>query len=61
LLSSSLKVAQDNHISTIAFPAISTGIYRFPIDRAAQIAVTTVKENLAGSGIKKLIFVVSTK
>ena len=53
----SLNVAKENHINTIAFPAISTGIYRFPIDRAAQIAVKTVKENLTGSGIKKIIFV----
>ncbi len=53
----SLKMAQKNQINTIAFPAISTGIYRFPIDRAAQIAVKTIKENLAGSGIKKVIFV----
>src|SRR5208283_4772957 len=53
----SLKVAKDNQIRTIAFPAISTGVYRFPIERAAQIAVKTVEKNLAGSGIKKLIFV----
>ena len=53
----SLKIAQENQIETIAFPAISTGIYRFPIERAAQIAVKTVKENLAGSGIKKVLFV----
>ena len=53
----SLKIAQENQIETIAFPAISTGIYRFPIERAAQIAVKTVKENLAGSGIKKVVFV----
>ncbi len=53
----SLKEAQKFQISTIAFPAISTGVYRFPIDRAARIAVKTVKENLAGSNIKKVIFV----
>ena len=53
----SLKVAQDNQIRTIAFPAISTGVYRFPIDRAAQIAVKTVKEYLDSSGIKKVVFV----
>ncbi len=53
----SLKIAQENWINTIAFPAISTGVYRFPIDRAAQIAVGTIKENLAGSKIKKVIFV----
>ena len=53
----SLKVAQENQISTIAFPAISTGAYRFPVERAAQIATKTVKENLVESGIKKVIFV----
>lgn len=39
----SLLVAIQNHIRTIAFPSISTGIYRFPVDRAAKIAVSTVK------------------
>ncbi len=39
----SLKVAVENGIKTIAFPSISTGIYGFPIDRAAKIAVDTVK------------------
>ena len=54
---SSLKVAKANNIDTIAFPAISTGIYHFPVELAAQIAVKTVKENLAQSGVKKVIFV----
>ncbi len=53
----SLKAAQANQIKTIAFPAISTGVYRFPIDRAAQIALKTVKDNLTGSRIQKVIFV----
>lgn len=53
----SLKIAQANQITTIAFPAISTGVYRFPIDRAAEIAVKTVKENLLGTDIKKVVFV----
>ena len=35
----SLILANENHLDTIAFPAISTGIYSFPADRAAQIAV----------------------
>ncbi|MDL1892502.1 O-acetyl-ADP-ribose deacetylase, partial [Sphingobacteriales bacterium CHB3] len=39
----SLKVAVENGVKTIAFPSISTGIYGFPIDRAAKIAVDTVK------------------
>lgn len=38
----SLKVAVENHIRTIAFPSISTGIYSFPVERAAKIAVRTV-------------------
>jgi O-acetyl-ADP-ribose deacetylase (regulator of RNase III) len=38
----SLKLAEVNGIVSIAFPAISTGIYRFPADQAADIAITTV-------------------
>jgi len=53
----SLKLAQDNQINVIAFPAISTGVYRFPIDRAAQIAVKTIKEALAASGVKKVVLI----
>lgn len=44
---SSLALARDNAVRTIAFPAISTGVYRFPLDRAAAIAVRTVDESLA--------------
>ncbi len=39
----SLQVAIDNGVETIAFPNISTGIYRFPKQRAAEIAVQTVR------------------
>ena len=35
----SLKLAADNGVRTLAFPAISTGIYRFPVERATRIAV----------------------
>ncbi len=38
----SLQVAVDNGVKTLAFPNISTGIYRFPKQRAAEIAVQTV-------------------
>lgn len=38
----SLKLAVDNGIRTIAFPSISTGIYHFPVQLAASIAVRTV-------------------
>jgi len=40
----SLKLSADNGCSTIAFPNISTGIYRFPKTRAAHIAINAVKE-----------------
>jgi O-acetyl-ADP-ribose deacetylase (regulator of RNase III) len=40
----SLKVAVENGVKTIAFPCISTGIYGFPIERGARIAITTVKK-----------------
>ncbi|NLG05583.1 MAG: O-acetyl-ADP-ribose deacetylase [Clostridia bacterium] len=43
----SLKVAMDNGIRKVAFPSISTGIYRFPVERAANIAVRTVARVLA--------------
>src|SRR5690348_11356278 len=39
----SLEVAQENAVRSIAFPSISTGIYGFPIDRAAPIALGEVK------------------
>ena len=38
----SLKLAMENDIRTIAFPSISTGVYHFPVERAAKIAVKTV-------------------
>jgi len=38
----SLALAKQYGLTSIAFPAISTGIYRFPLDRATRIAVTTV-------------------
>jgi len=54
----SLELADKNQIKTIAFPAISTGIYAFPQDKAAQIAVQTVFSYLSeNSGtIEKVIF-----
>lgn len=40
----SLKLAVENEITSISFPSISTGVYRFPVERAANIAVKTIKE-----------------
>jgi len=54
----SLKLAVENGIKTIAFPAISTGVYRFPLERATKIAFTEVKKFLEkNESIEKVIFV----
>jgi O-acetyl-ADP-ribose deacetylase (regulator of RNase III) len=44
----SLKVADENKLKSIAFPAISTGIFGFPIQRCAEIMLSTVIEYLRG-------------
>ncbi len=41
-----LQLCRDNALASVAFPAISTGVYRFPADRAAHIAVQTVANTL---------------
>lgn len=54
----SLKLAVENHVETIAFPNISTGIYHFPKNKAASIAIKTVQNFLAGNdSIKEVVFV----
>lgn len=53
----SLQVAIDNDLTSIAFPCISTGIYRFPFDRACGIALSTTHEVLrTGYHIRKVVF-----
>jgi len=54
--SNSLKLAKENNISSMAFPAISTGIYGYPKDQAAKIAVETVREFLKDNDME-VIFV----
>ena len=44
----SLQLASQHNIRSIAFPAISTGIYGYPLDEAAPLALGTIKEYLAG-------------
>jgi len=55
---SSLNLAQQQEIRTIAFPAISTGVYGFPLERATQIAVNEVKQFLSENpSFERVIFV----
>ncbi len=54
---SSLQLAAENRLRTIAFPAISCGVYGFPIEQACAIAVTEVKTFLsANPGHQQVIF-----
>jgi len=52
-----LRLAAERDLASVAFPAISTGIYGFPPDRAALIAVRTVRETLPDvPGIARVVF-----
>ena len=53
----SLEIAAEHGLASIAFPAVSTGVYRFPADRAAQIAVGTARAFLAKhDALEQVIF-----
>lgn len=52
-----LELAREHDVRSIAFPAISTGVYRFPAERAAEIALRTVRANVASSGVGQVQFV----
>ena len=56
--STALELARAHRLGSLAFPAISTGVYHFPPDRAARIAVGTVASELAGAprGITRVVF-----
>ena len=51
-----LSLASDHQIKTIAFPNISTGVYRYPKAEAAQVAIQAVKD-AAAAGVEKVLFV----
>ena len=53
----SLEFAHEHHVRSIAFPAISTGVYHFPQERAARIAVDTVRKHVEASGVETVQFV----
>ncbi len=52
-----LELAREHEVKSIAFPAISTGVYGFPSDRAAKIAIKTVRDQVSGSGVEAVQFV----
>ena len=55
---SCLALAAEHGCRSVAFPSISTGVYHFPLDQAAPIAVRTVRDFLAGdSRVERVIFV----
>ncbi len=55
--SRAIELCRDNNLISIAFPAISTGVYRFPADRAAGIAVSTTVEALERApSVRRVVF-----
>jgi O-acetyl-ADP-ribose deacetylase len=52
----SLELAAESGLGSIAFPAISTGVYGFPPERAAPIAVQTVRDSLGLGSFKSIVF-----
>ena len=53
----SLKVADENNLKSISFPAISTGIFGFPIERCAEIMLETTIDYLKGkTGLERVVF-----
>lgn len=53
----SIEIAEANNIASLAFPSISTGVYRFPFDLAAEIAVGTVRAATeTAAGVREVIF-----
>lgn len=58
----SIKLAEENNISEIAFPCIGMGIYKCPLEIGAKIAIDTVKEQLESlKVIKKIYFICGNK
>lgn len=52
-----LELASEHKAASVAFPAISTGVYHFPSERAAEIAIRTVKQHADKSGVSTVQFV----
>jgi O-acetyl-ADP-ribose deacetylase (regulator of RNase III) len=55
----SLAIAREHGLETIAFPAISTGIFGYPMREAAQVAVTTIATELAAHALPRTVILVA--
>ncbi|MGN6106721.1 MAG: O-acetyl-ADP-ribose deacetylase [Kofleriaceae bacterium] len=51
----SLALAREHGIETIAFPAISTGVYRYPVRAAAELAVSTIADELSRHELPRVV------
>ena len=52
-----LQIAADHNVTSMAFPSISTGIYGYPVELAADLAIAEVKRGIgAGSKLREVIF-----
>ena len=54
----SLKIARDKQLDTVAIPAVSTGVYRFPVPRAAHIAARETASFLAANPLPRRVMLV---
>ncbi|WP_375313824.1 O-acetyl-ADP-ribose deacetylase [Bradyrhizobium sp. A5] len=58
----SMELCREHELTSVAFPAISTGVFRFPANRAADIAVGTVIEGLpAAASVARVVFCCSAE
>lgn len=56
--SNALRLAENNNIESIAFPAISTGVFGYPVEEAASVAFNTILKMASGlKKVKKIVFV----
>ncbi len=54
-----LKLAQENNCNTIAFPAISTGVYNYPLKEATEVAITAIKNFVRARPVFELVYLVA--
>ena len=55
---SCLALARERGARTLSFPSISTGVYGYPMEEAARIAIETVREHLTGeTSLEEVVFV----